>query len=220
MPSWRSRGGTVETSAPFRKMRPELGAIAPAMMFRIVLLPDPLLPRRLRNSPRRTARAVSCSAPAPLYALLTPSKTIMASSGVGLIIFIMFRRYWVLAFMVSGIDVARRRRLEQDGDAAEDERQGREQRGDRGNHGGNVPLDAAVHLDGQRGGRRAGQEPGDHDLVERDQEREQRARQERRLELRQHDLEEHGRAAGAPNSSAGSSFRTPAITVIIMNGTT
>src|SRR6218665_194368 len=111
MPSWRSRGGTVETSAPFRKMRPELGAIAPAMMFRIVLLPDPLGPRRLRNSRRRTASAVSCSATAPLYDLLTPSKTIMASSGVGLIIFIMFRRSWGVAVLVSGLGVGRRGRL-------------------------------------------------------------------------------------------------------------
>ena len=55
MPRLRLQGGTPETSLPSIPMRPESDCSRPATILRIVDLPEPLGPRNVKNSPRRTS---------------------------------------------------------------------------------------------------------------------------------------------------------------------
>ncbi len=54
MPRLRRQGGILATSFPSMAIRPESGATRPAIMRRIVDFPDPLGPRKVKNSPRLT----------------------------------------------------------------------------------------------------------------------------------------------------------------------
>src|SRR6185503_3780029 len=62
MPRLRRHGGTAATSRPSIKMRPRAGCASPATMRRIVDLPDPLGPRKVKNSPRSTDSESSSAA--------------------------------------------------------------------------------------------------------------------------------------------------------------
>ena len=53
-------------SLPSRRMVPALGKMKPAIIMRVVVLPDPLGPRRLTNSPLATSsetRSTALTAP-------------------------------------------------------------------------------------------------------------------------------------------------------------
>src|SRR4029078_715248 len=68
MPRFPRPGGTSATSRPSIKMRPRSGCSSPATMRRIVDLPDPLGPRKVKNSPRSTdseSSSAACVEPNP-----------------------------------------------------------------------------------------------------------------------------------------------------------
>src|SRR6516225_2059311 len=54
MPRLRRHGGTRATSSPSMEIRPASGSTRPAIMRRMVDLPEPLGPRKVKNSPRST----------------------------------------------------------------------------------------------------------------------------------------------------------------------
>src|SRR6266511_3362582 len=56
MPRFRRQGGMSSTSRPAIRMRPVSGRSRPATMRRIVDFPEPLGPRKVKNSPRYTVR--------------------------------------------------------------------------------------------------------------------------------------------------------------------
>ncbi len=51
MPMSRWCGGTLSSERPATLMAPELGVSKPASIDRVVDLPEPLEPRKVRNSP-------------------------------------------------------------------------------------------------------------------------------------------------------------------------
>src|SRR5437867_8213175 len=73
MPRLRCHGGTAATSRPSIKMRPRSGCSSPATMRRIVDFPDPLGPRKVKNSPRRTDKESSSAACVEPNRFETPS---------------------------------------------------------------------------------------------------------------------------------------------------
>ena len=69
MPILRWLGLRLVTSLPAMEMRPELGVSKPAIMRRIVVLPQPDGPRNETNSPRSTTRSAlrtTCTGPKDL----------------------------------------------------------------------------------------------------------------------------------------------------------
>ncbi len=58
MPVLRRYGGSAVISRPPMMMRPRLGATKPATMRRHVVLPQPLGPSRVTNSPGCTVRSM------------------------------------------------------------------------------------------------------------------------------------------------------------------
>jgi hypothetical protein len=54
MPALRFHGGRAVTSWPSRHTRPAVGAMKPAIMRSVVVLPQPLGPSSTTNSPSRT----------------------------------------------------------------------------------------------------------------------------------------------------------------------
>ena len=75
MPIPRRDGGTSVTSRPSIQTRPVLGQIMPEMIFSSVVLPEPLGPSRVRNSPRRTSSVIgrnACTGPGPVPDVVEP----------------------------------------------------------------------------------------------------------------------------------------------------
>src|SRR5882672_9812990 len=72
----------VTSSAP-RKMRPEVGNSNPAIMRKVVVLPQPDGPSRQKNSPSRTVKVESCTATKSAKALCRRSTRISAMSLLG-----------------------------------------------------------------------------------------------------------------------------------------
>jgi hypothetical protein len=62
MPRLRRCGGTSLTSAPFSEIVPAVRVSNPAMRFRVVVLPDPLGPRSVMNSPGSIVNEMSSTA--------------------------------------------------------------------------------------------------------------------------------------------------------------
>ena len=56
MPTFRSWGGVRLMSWPSMEMVPDVGSSKPAIMRRVVVLPQPLGPRKDTNSPRATSQ--------------------------------------------------------------------------------------------------------------------------------------------------------------------
>src|SRR5687768_13506903 len=79
-PTPRSRAGRSVTSRPWRTTRPESGRSSPAMMRRMVVLPDPEAPSSTSASPCPTSKLTSSSTRAPLKLLLTPRTLAAATS--------------------------------------------------------------------------------------------------------------------------------------------
>src|SRR3712207_5968934 len=65
MPRLRRQGGTADTSRPPITTRPESGRSRPATMRRIDDLPEPLGPRKVKNSPGAISSEKSLAATAP-----------------------------------------------------------------------------------------------------------------------------------------------------------
>src|SRR6266568_3982164 len=59
----RSRGGRRVTSRPPMRTSPCVGSSSPAIILSSVVLPEPEGPRNTRNSPSRTSRSTSLTAP-------------------------------------------------------------------------------------------------------------------------------------------------------------
>jgi hypothetical protein len=55
MPVLRRHGGRYVTSAPPMRTAPSLGSMKPAIMRKVVVLPQPDGPSRTRNSPSATS---------------------------------------------------------------------------------------------------------------------------------------------------------------------
>ena len=55
-------GGTDETSVPSSRIAPAVGISKPAIIFRIVVLPQPDGPSREKNSPRAMLKQASSTA--------------------------------------------------------------------------------------------------------------------------------------------------------------
>jgi hypothetical protein len=68
----RRFGPTVVTSTPRRRMRPSSGCSKPPIMRSVVVFPQPLGPRREKNSPSRMSRETSRTAATLPKLLLTP----------------------------------------------------------------------------------------------------------------------------------------------------
>src|SRR3954454_20343588 len=58
MPRSRRNGGKVSTGRPARWMLPESGVTNPPIMFNVVVLPQPLGPSRVTNSPCFTTKSI------------------------------------------------------------------------------------------------------------------------------------------------------------------
>src|SRR4030095_3101436 len=71
MPKPRLLGGNSVASFPAMRIRPEVGWVVPAMRFRIVVLPDPLGPSSVTNSPFRITKSTFASADTIPYCLET-----------------------------------------------------------------------------------------------------------------------------------------------------
>src|SRR5580698_8665224 len=78
MPTSRRAGGRTVTSVPPIRMRPELGISSPAIILRIVVLPQPEGPSSTMNSPSVIARSIRFSASKVANRLVTPSMIISA----------------------------------------------------------------------------------------------------------------------------------------------
>src|SRR3990170_5864194 len=76
----RGCGGTPVTSAPRRRMRPASGCSKPAIIRSVVVLPQPLGPRSVMNSPSRMSNDTSRTASTLSKRLLTPSREIATVS--------------------------------------------------------------------------------------------------------------------------------------------
>src|SRR4051794_10905073 len=70
-------------SLPSSAMRPEVIDSKPAIMFRVVVLPEPLGPSRVMNSPARISRSIPSTAgvAAPGKRLVRPSTSMRAPDG-------------------------------------------------------------------------------------------------------------------------------------------
>src|SRR5439155_694751 len=64
----RFSGGRASTDSPRMKISPRVGRSKPAISIRVVVLPEPLGPRIVRNSPSAMSsdRSFSATTPAPL----------------------------------------------------------------------------------------------------------------------------------------------------------
>ncbi|MNR49619.1 hypothetical protein D3C85_1690210 [compost metagenome] len=62
MPMSRLCGGTFTRDLPSTRISPELGVSKPASIDRVVLLPEPLEPRKVRNSPSWISREMLSTA--------------------------------------------------------------------------------------------------------------------------------------------------------------
>ncbi len=58
----RSKGGLFETSSPWRRIRPEVGSSNPAIIRRVVVLPEPDGPSIEKNSPSAISRSMPSTA--------------------------------------------------------------------------------------------------------------------------------------------------------------
>src|SRR5712691_558921 len=80
----RRLGDTDVTSCPFNTMRPSSGTTKPAIIRRVVVLPQPLGPSSEKNSPSPIASVTSCTASTLPKRLLTPARAMatLRSSGM------------------------------------------------------------------------------------------------------------------------------------------
>ena len=56
MPMFRRCVGVPSSEDPSTRTSPDVGAVNPAIMFSVVVFPDPLGPRKVRNSPASARR--------------------------------------------------------------------------------------------------------------------------------------------------------------------
>src|SRR6476646_9324154 len=76
----RLSGGSLVTSRPRSSIRPEVGASKPPIIRRVVVLPQPDGPSKLKNSPSRTSRSMWSTATAsPNF--LTTSTSLTSTVG-------------------------------------------------------------------------------------------------------------------------------------------
>ncbi len=67
----RLYGGTADTSAPSSRTRPDVGCSNPAIIFRVVVLPQPDGPNMAKNSPRPIEKSALSTATNVPYCLRT-----------------------------------------------------------------------------------------------------------------------------------------------------
>ena len=82
MPRLRRQGGTVLTSFPSMSTRPESGFASPAMMRSVDDLPEPLGPRKVKNSPLSISRQSSSATTVRSKRLETRSNSRMGVSTI------------------------------------------------------------------------------------------------------------------------------------------
>src|SRR5436853_2326514 len=82
MPKFRRWGGSSTMERPPTRMSPAVGCSKPATMSRVVVLPEPLGPRSVRNSPCLSVNVTSLTTSGPPYDFETE---------------IMSRSYWLPA---------------------------------------------------------------------------------------------------------------------------
>src|SRR5712691_6067891 len=157
----RSYGLRRVRSSPSSSMAPAVGSSKPAIIMRVVVLPEPLGPRRVRNSPLATSIETSSTAfTRPSYDLtMLRSERYALTPRTG------------ASRRIRGSPAQERRHEDTEHHRADEER------GDDGDHGIGFETDALVHLLGKGGRPAAPDEDHHHRLVERGQEREQRADQ-------------------------------------------
>src|SRR5579862_7854941 len=85
MPTRRCEAGLAVTSVPSKEIEPEVGVSNPAIIRKIVVLPQPLGPRNVTNSPLSTPSVKSCTTVlAPkLLRRLRRSRKAMSSLNLG-----------------------------------------------------------------------------------------------------------------------------------------
>ena len=74
MPMLRLCGGIPTTDVPSIAMSPALGISNPAIIISVVVLPDPLGPSSVRNSPERISNDTPRTAPTPSKRFSRPDK--------------------------------------------------------------------------------------------------------------------------------------------------
>ena len=80
----RSCAGASVTSRPPMKIRPDVGLLRPAISDSSVVLPEPLGPRMVTNSPCATSRSTSSAAATVPYRLLTASRRMSLIASVAM----------------------------------------------------------------------------------------------------------------------------------------
>src|SRR5688500_16632356 len=79
MPMERRSGGRVVKSCPPMRIRPSVGCTNPAIMRRVVVLPQPEGPRREKNSPSSMRRLRRLTASTSLYVFRTSTSSTVAT---------------------------------------------------------------------------------------------------------------------------------------------
>ena len=78
MPMWRLCGGSVTTERRSIAMSPSVGVSNPAIIISVVVLPDPLGPSSVRNSPAPTVSEMPRTAPTASNRFSTAVRTTVA----------------------------------------------------------------------------------------------------------------------------------------------
>src|SRR5271166_7027020 len=81
MPMLRLCGGNATTERPSMAMSPAVGASKPAINISVVVLPEPLGPSSVRNSPERMSSETPCTAPTLSNRFSIPDRTTEAPRG-------------------------------------------------------------------------------------------------------------------------------------------
>src|SRR3954469_1669972 len=81
----RRFGGTRVTSSPWSRIRPSSGTSKPAIIRKLVVLPQPLGPRSEKNSPSAIESETSFTAATLPKPLVTPSSAIATLGSGGMV---------------------------------------------------------------------------------------------------------------------------------------
>src|SRR5689334_5083028 len=82
MPMLRRYGGRLATGLSSISSSPSVTSMNPAIMFSVVVLPDPLGPRRVKNSPGRASRSIASTAVTDAYRFVRPRMVMEAPCGL------------------------------------------------------------------------------------------------------------------------------------------
>src|SRR5271157_5819262 len=182
MPSLRFAGGTPETSCPPTNTRPDEGDSKPAIILRVVVLPQPEPPRRETNSPFSTEIESSRTTGLPPKLFDTESSSMNAIPCSLLSSVRAAGRAGPAGSAAQGLD-------EPDEAPGEDEAEDRQRRG--------LVGEVAAHQGHVRPEGGPGEEHGQRELPDDDREGEEDGRKKGRPEIGQDDTEDQARPAGS-----------------------